>query len=136
MSLLDALINADLTNPIPYKSEWGANVSRREVFIAIRVDGAIGSGNPDDPYNGSTDELLDALLRDGSKITGNMTIRFGPGVFETKGNGFNPADSTKAWSPKAGQRFIGSGMAQTTLRLVKAAPGNHQSGIAQLAVFA
>ena len=81
MSLLDALFDEGLVNPLPFAD----SAVRREAFIAIRNDGVRGSGTPDDPYNGSTPALLDALLRNGNLITANMTIRFGPGIFRTIG---------------------------------------------------
>ena len=64
MSLPDALIDEGLTNPMPLAS----GQVRREAYIAIRNDRVLGSGTPDDPYNGSTPDLLDALLDDDEKM--------------------------------------------------------------------
>jgi hypothetical protein len=50
VSLLDGLIEDGLTNPLPYAAGTGV---RREVFVAIRTDGATGPGTPEDPYNGA-----------------------------------------------------------------------------------
>ncbi len=79
MSLLDAFFDDSMANP--------GQADRKIVYIAVRSDGATGSGTLDDPYNGSTDELLDDLLANEDLITANMTICFGPGIFETKGSG-------------------------------------------------
>ena len=56
------------------------------VYIAIRDDSLTGSGTLADPFNGSTDGLLDSLL-DGAFISSDITLVFGPGVFRTKGFG-------------------------------------------------
>jgi hypothetical protein len=112
MSLVDAFLEEGLSNPPPYASATGV---RREIFVAIRTDGVIGAGTIEDPYNGSTDDLLDALLRDITKVPTNMTVRFGPGTFQTKGAG----GFITGFRARTGQRFIGSGIGQTTLQLVK-----------------
>lgn len=118
MSLLSAFLEGNLENPRPVAGGAVRNI----VHIAIRADNVIGSGSATDPYNGGTDEYLDKLLfnQNGSltTITENMTIRFGPGVFQTKGSG----GETTGFLPLSGQRFIGSGVFQTTLQLVKAVP--------------
>ena len=113
MSLLAAFIEDGLDSSI----SGALNNVRKEVFIAIRTDGASGLGTIDDPYNGSTHILLDELLSS-NKITTMMTLRFGPGIFQTKGNG----GGNFGFAPRSGQRFIGAGMYQTTLQLVHAAP--------------
>src|SRR5580765_2929891 len=104
-----------------FLKEGAVQGTGKEVFIAIRIDGAIGSGTVEDPYNGATHTFLDDLLanRNGTRtsITENMTIRFGPGIFQTKGFG---NISALGWQPFSGQRLIGSGIHQTTLQLVKA----------------
>lgn len=113
MSLLDALIDEGVTNPTPLAS----GQVRREAYITIRNDGVIGSGTPDDPYNGSTPDLLDDLLNDVEKIAANMTIRFGPGIFRTRGGHGSSHAINIGWLPQSGQKFIGSGMYQTVLQL-------------------
>jgi hypothetical protein len=119
VSLLETFLDEDLVRPLPYD---GSSV-RRVVFIAIRNDDVIGSGTLENPYNGSNDTRLDGILRDLSKIPENMTIRFGPGTFRTKGNGVNPKEF--GFSVRSGQRFIGAGMYQTTIQLVKTAIGTN-----------
>lgn len=124
MSLLQALLDAGLTNPPPLvKPEVPPDppIVGRTVDIAIRSDGRAGSGTPDDPYNGSTADLLDGLLRDLNRISKNMTIRFGPGIFQTRG-GAGPehiSPDVVGWLPQSGQKFIGSGISQTYLQLAK-----------------
>ncbi len=130
MSLLATFLDAELTNPPPLvKAEvFGLNpvppIVGRTVDIAIRSDGNAGSGTPDDPYNGSTVELLDGLLSDFTRISKNMTIRFGPGVFQTRGGAgplhdTQPPEGVVGWLPQSGQKFIGSGIHQTILQLAK-----------------
>lgn len=65
-------------------------------------------------------DLLDELLRDVQKIPANMTIRFGPGIFRTRG-GLGSSHPTAGWLPRSGQKFIGSGMYQTVLQLADTA---------------
>lgn len=59
-------------------------------------------------------ERFDALMRE---MPAQTVIHFGPGTYETKGFSGQTAGS---WQPKPGQRFRGSGMAATTLKLVNA----------------
>jgi len=69
LSLLDEAI-AQLTDP-----EQG-------IWVAIRTDGAAGSGTRDDPFDGSTPDSFDAVMRSAPE---NARILFGPGVFSTRG---------------------------------------------------
>ena len=53
-----------------------------EVWVAVRADGAAGSGGVTDPFDASTVEKFDALFPRFRKDYGeNLTIHFGPGVF-------------------------------------------------------
>jgi hypothetical protein len=52
-----------------------------------------------------------------SNLPMNMTLRLGPGVFETQG--FLPAAPAPRVQVKSGQKLIGSGMGATTIRLMK-----------------
>jgi hypothetical protein len=70
----------------------------------------------EDPYNGSTDTRLDNLLLDDSKVPPVAIVRFGPGVFQTKGFG----GKASVFQVKDRQRYVGAGVHQTTLQLVKA----------------
>ena len=51
-----SLIDAFLLNP------YGVDLSRGEVWIAVRTDGAMGSVTRNDPYDGSTQVKFVALL--------------------------------------------------------------------------
>lgn len=93
---------------------------KSDVYIALRSDGtgANANGTIDNPYDGSTDELLDNILKDGNKVPANATIHFGPGVFQTKGFG----GLHSVTFIKNGQRLVGSGIGITILQLVRAEP--------------
>ena len=64
-----------------------------------------------DPY------LFDKVMR-GLATSGPVTVRVGPGVFETRGHA-NSTDPS-SWRLVSGMKLVGSGMAQTTLKLVDA----------------
>ena len=57
---MSSLIDALLLEPAPLK----APTRERVVFVALRNDGALGSGRVDNPWNGSTwrGPLLDVTL--------------------------------------------------------------------------
>jgi hypothetical protein len=61
-------------------------------------------------------ELFDVVMRG---VPENAVIHLGPGVFETKGRSEIQA-AIDGWQPKSGQRFLGSSMGLTTLKLVNA----------------
>ena len=119
MSLLSAFLEEDSTSP---PSIVLPSTIRNVVEISIRTDGVLGTGAPDNPYNGSTQLLLDNLLFNRNDalttIAPDMTIRFGPGIFQTRG--FGAAEP--GFRVLSGQRFVGSGIYQTVLQLVKATP--------------
>jgi len=97
MSLFDALLEDSLADSL-----LNPEASSKEIFIAIRSDGAAGTGTLDDPFDGIMKRLSDS---------GGQTVHLGPGVFLTEG-------STKgSWRPRYGQRIVGSGLYATTLRL-------------------
>src|SRR5678815_2288449 len=87
-------------------------------YFAIRDDNLSGSGTQDNPYNGSTDTLLDGVLSNATLITDGMTLIFGPGDFQTKGLGAQAA----GWSVRNQTRIIGSAINSTVLQLVGAQP--------------
>jgi hypothetical protein len=98
-------------------------------YFAIRDDNLSGSGTQDNPYNGSTDTLLDGVLSNATLITDGMTLIFGPGVFQTKGLGAQAA----GWSVRNQTRIIGSGINSTVLQLLGAQPA--ASGTARVAII-
>jgi hypothetical protein len=127
MNLLDALIEDQLLlPPMLVGSE-----QRREVWITIRTDGATGDGSKETPYNGSSVDRFDDLMRS-IRITTNMTIRLGPGVFQTRGG--DGGGFTGVWRPQSGQRIIGSGMHATTLQLIDAGTTPSSQGKGQTMV--
>ncbi len=58
-------------------------------------------------------EMFDVVMR---SVAENSVIHLGVGVFETKGK----SQASGGWTAKSGQRFLGSGMGLTTLKLVNA----------------
>src|SRR5213082_1801335 len=85
------------------------NRAPREVWISADRGDRQGKGTKSDPYDGSTAAKLDTILRN---IAVNTTVHFGSGVFETVGSGSRPG-----FQPKSGCKYIGAGMAVTTIRL-------------------
>jgi hypothetical protein len=138
MSLLDAFL----------RDAWQQPVVRSDVFIAIRTDGATGSGTEYDPYNGkgyvgdlsANATRFDSILSDTSKVPDGTTVRLGPTTSgsEFLTRGFNVTDATAGlgWSPASrnGLRLVGSGVNETTLKVVghtafkfAVAIGNHDA---------
>ena len=74
MSLLDAVLEEDLLSH---------NVMQQNYYIALRSDGAIGSGTTEDPWNGSTRAMFDAAMQ---KVPENSTVYLGPCKFGSNGN--------------------------------------------------
>lgn len=93
-----------------------------EVWIAVRMDGAGGSGTSDDPYDGSTPEKFDALL---SAIPVNAIIHLGMGTFRTH---FFATDAGWQYGNlKAGWTVQGAGMYDTTIKAVGSVAGIHNN---------
>jgi hypothetical protein len=83
-------------------------------IVASRPDGNPGSGTLFDPYDGSTAEKFDAILR---SIPENATIHLGPGTFLT--NGYQDYSiATKGFYVKKGWQVLGSGRDITTVKLM------------------
>lgn len=110
MSLLDAF----LLDPAEF-----------EVWIAIRQDGAKGSGTASDPYDGSPGHFDDIMKEIAQRFpNGGVTIHLGPGTFET--NGFDEQNAANCWQAQAKTRILGSGRGATTLKLVNATTTGRQ----------
>lgn len=83
---------------------------------------ALGSFSPGgitcqkDPF------LFDAVMSQLSALGKPVTVRLGPGVFETKG--YADFRSSVSWSPFAGLRMRGGGIGVTTIKLVAASSRN------------
>ncbi len=75
-----------------------------EVYIAVRTDGTAGTGTENDPFDGSTQAKLDALL---PSIAPNTSIHFGAGTFLTNGS----TQMKEGWS------INGLGKTLTTIKL-------------------
>src|SRR5262245_22499333 len=96
MPLLDAL----LLDPAPF-----------EVWVAVRSDGLKGSGLVTDPYDGSPGKFDGVMNLFQSQS--NVTIRLGPGEFQTSGYG-----GAGGWQARPGMKIVGSGIDVTTLKLL------------------
>lgn len=97
--------------------------SKYVVHIAIRDDGATGSGFPSDPLNAfgsqtDSDPRFDQIMR---SLPPGTSIKLEPGTYYTNGfnTDYNPA--SKGWRPKSGMRLEGSGPFSTTLKLTNSA---------------
>jgi hypothetical protein len=91
----------------------------KDIWIAFRTDGNAGSGTENDPYDGSTQERFDGLMRRFNQEMLEYTVlHLGPGVFETKGTA--PYDSNQGWEMRPGWKIIGSGIDVTIVKLVGA----------------
>ena len=61
--------------------------SPKTIFVAFRNDGATGSGLEADPFDGSTKQKFDKILRDRSESgVADLIVCIGPGTFETEGS--------------------------------------------------
>jgi hypothetical protein len=85
--------------------------TKKEVWLALRADGALGSGSAADPYDASSPTLLDDRM---NSFPGNTTIHLGPGIFQTRG--WSP--NIGGWLPLPGQKIMGAGIDATILKLV------------------
>lgn len=94
-----------------------------EVWISPRKVTEGGIGSQAAPFNGSTPEKLDPVLR---SLPPGTVIHWLPGDYLTWGYG----DPQRSWKFKPGWRFIGSGITCTELRIVDAVlPGTRYSVI-------
>jgi hypothetical protein len=98
--LIDALLEEGLASSV-------LRAPDKELFFAIRADEADGDGSAENSFRANTADDLDPRL---FAQPPNVLIRFGPGLFRTRGN--------KAWRVKNSQKIVGAGMFNTTLRLL------------------
>lgn len=88
--------------------------SRVAVYIAIRADGKVGTGSKLDPFDASSPEKFDAIMR---SVPANTTIRLGRGTFLT--NGFQDYSlARKGFNLKKGWRIVGAGRETTIVKLM------------------
>jgi hypothetical protein len=108
MSLFDALVDdAVLSRP----------VMQQNYYIALRTDGAKGSGTFDDPWNGSTQAMFDAAM---GAVPENSTVFLGPASFDSNGNPtlfFQSKGYPAGFAVKSGQRIVGAGRDVTIIKL-------------------
>jgi len=94
--------------------------TKREVWLALRQDGAYGDGSAANPYDASSPTLFKDRMRSFQKNT--RIIHIGPGIFQVPA--FDPATAetnpTAVWQIQSGWRIIGAGMFITTLKVVGA----------------
>jgi hypothetical protein len=116
-TLLDALFEDSLLNP---------PVMQQNFYIAIRRDGAEGSGTENDPWNGyyylgdntSNQTRFDWAM---SRVPKNSTVFIGPSDFTTGAEkyfltrGFPNSNGFRVWS---GQRIVGAGMGITIIKMI------------------
>ena len=86
------------------------------------------SGTENDPFDGSTVGRFDQILFLFARLSG-VTIRLGPGVFQTRGGQGN-SSTTFAWDIRSNVKIVGAGMYQSALLLIKMEQHVDQSGTA------
>src|SRR4029077_10901235 len=101
--------------PIPTATP--ASSPSQHVWIAMRIDGLPGSGTQADPYDGSTPQKFDALMRS-YYWTYNLGVHLtGLGPFRTYAN--------HKWAARPGWVISGDGMYATTLQMAGSIAGMH-----------
>src|SRR5271166_576162 len=83
-----------------------------DIYLAIRTDGAVGSGTADDPFDASTPERYDGLL---GTYFRNTIFHYGPGTYQTTGYHYRQLQSA---GPNC--KHYGAGIDQTNIQLVGA----------------
>ena len=95
------------------------------IFIADRNDGKPGTGSPSDPFDGSTAEKFDTILRSRSEsAVHQLIVCIAPGTFQTEGDhdyalgrGHLDKSHPAGFTVNDGWRVHGAGVDRTTLRL-------------------
>lgn len=103
----------------------GMVAQAKDVHIALRNDGLAGNGTAQNPFDGSTAEKLDAVLR---SITNGTRVLFGPGTFDTAG--FSDDSPSAGFSVKPKCKYVGAGPSKTTIRLASASASSAHLGCA------
>lgn len=97
-------------NPTPTPSATPIPTPTQEIWIAVRTDGLTGTGTQADPFDGSTPERFDAVMRS-FFFTPNVAIHLtGLGPFRTYHN--------HNWLVRSGWVISGDGMYSTTVQIV------------------
>ena len=98
------------------------NLYSSSIYIGYRNDGLSGSGTILDPYDGSSAEKFDGVLRR-YRIAGSQSLDVNilPGEYQTRGTydyyNYGGLIHTYGWSALAGWRIRGSGTNSTRLKL-------------------
>ncbi|MGA9798330.1 MAG: hypothetical protein WBQ68_04940 [Terriglobales bacterium] len=95
------------------------------IFIAYRNDGKSGAGTASDPFDGSTAEKFDSLLRSRSEAgLTHLMVCLGPGTFQTEGSrdyvlgeGHHDKKQLAGFTVNQGWKIHGAGVDQTVLQL-------------------
>jgi hypothetical protein len=99
MAMMDAL----MLDPYPF-----------ETFVAVRTDLMRGSGSISDPWDGSTAERFDEVMRE--HVSPGTRVHLGPGEFKT--TGFSPGFPVLAgWQAQKEVAIVGSGIESTKITL-------------------
>src|SRR5713101_3567973 len=93
------------------------------IFISSHLRSQAGSGTAHDPYDGSTAEKFDAILRRRSEANQqNLVVCIGPGTFQTEGTYdfiINvPHKTARGFTLNKNWKVHGAGIGKTTLKLV------------------
>jgi uncharacterized protein YunC (DUF1805 family) len=117
---LDNVGNGDSSDNF-YVGTFAINVTGLNSFTYLMPNPPLNSPAPV-PAGGSIQcwrerELFDVVMRNAPE---NCAIHLGVGEFQTKGRS-EIQGAIDGWQPKSGQRFLGSSMGLTTIKLVHAA---------------
>jgi|HubBroStandDraft_2_1064218.scaffolds.fasta_scaffold27876_3 hypothetical protein len=96
------------------------------IFVAYRSDGKPGGGSPSDPFDGSTADKFDTILRSRSEsAVHQLIVCIGPGTFQTEGDhdyvlgkGHLDKSHPAGFTVNDGWRVHGAAVDRTTLRLI------------------
>ena len=116
----DAKVSTDCTTKKPPQ-----DFSR--IFISYYSKGQAGAGSANDPYDGSTAEKFDAILRDRSEGNQqNLIVCIGPGTFQTEGTSdfimYVPHKTARGFTLNKNWKIHGAGADKTILKLVSFFP--------------
>lgn len=97
------------------------------IFIALRSDEKAGTGTLDDPFDGSTAQKFDTILRSRSEAgRQNLVVCIGPGSFQTEGTAdfvINiPHTSPRGFTVNRNWKIHGARMDRTILQLADFQP--------------
>lgn len=126
------MLQRDYTRPLLLQSDFASSdcsgpspAGFTRIFIAYRSDGNPGTGIVSDPFDGSSPDKFDTLLRTRSEsgVT-HLIVCMGPGVYQTDGvrdyllgQGHLDKLHPAGFTVNQGWRVHGGGVDKTTLRL-------------------